>query len=139
MIRFADSQDKNIQYVKLSRVHFTVTRDKHGITLIVKSMNGTYVNKLLVGKGNKYRLNHTDAISVLYEDFNVFLYVDEKSMNLLYSTQVCCKFLVGREIGRGISGDVREGYAKGEDNSKVAMKFINKQKWPTKYSAPEDP
>ena len=77
-------------------------------------------------------------ILVLYEDFNVFLYVDKKSMNLLYSTQVCCKFLVGREIGRGSSGVVREGYAKGEDNSKVAMKFINKQKWPTKYSAPED-
>ena len=47
MIRFADSQDKNIQYVKLSQVHFTVTRDKHGITLVDKSMNGTYVNKLL--------------------------------------------------------------------------------------------
>ena len=46
---FADSRDENIQYVKLSRVHFTVTRDKHGITLVDKSMNGTYVNKLLVG------------------------------------------------------------------------------------------
>ena len=44
---FADSRDENIQYVKLSRVHFTVTRDKHGITLVDKSMNGTYVNKLL--------------------------------------------------------------------------------------------
>ena len=45
---------------------------------------------------------------------------------------------MGREIGRGSSGVVREGHAKGEDNSKVAMKFINKQKWPTKYSAPKD-
>ena len=44
---FADIRDENIQYVKLSRVHFTVTRDKHGITLVDKSMNGTYVNKLL--------------------------------------------------------------------------------------------
>ena len=49
MIRFADSQDENIQYVKLSQVHFTVTRDKHGITLVDKSMNGTYVNNKLLG------------------------------------------------------------------------------------------
>ena len=35
-------------------------------------MNGTHVNKLLVGKGKTYRLNHTELISVFHQDFDVF-------------------------------------------------------------------
>ena len=38
-------------------------------------MNGTHVNKLLVGKGKTYRLNHTEVISVFHQDFDVFLYI----------------------------------------------------------------
>ena len=126
---FTNSQDENIQYIKLSRIHFAITRDSGGVTLIDKSMNGTYVNKLLVGRGNKYKLNHADVISVLYENFNVFLYFDEKCMRSIYPTPICSKYLVGREVGRGSSGVVREGFMKGEDKEKFALKFIYKQKY----------
>ena len=134
---FDGSEEECIQLVKLSREHFEISKEKSGITLVDLSMNGTYVNKLLVGKGNQYRLNHTDVISILVEDFSVFLYIDEKTLASLYSVQICRKYLVGREVGKGSSAVVREGFARGS-NIKVAMKFICKKKWPGKYSLPQD-
>ena len=52
-------------------------------------MNGTHVNKLLVGKGKTYRLNHTDVISVLHYDFDIFIYIDWKCMVSLYLAEIC--------------------------------------------------
>ena len=76
-------------------------------------MNGTYVNNLLVGKGKKYRLNHADVISILVaDDFNFFLYLDEKTISSVYSTRISSKYLVGRELGKGSSAVVREGFSR---------------------------
>ena len=52
-------------------------------------MNGTHVNKLLVGKGKTFRLNHTELISVFHQDFDVFLYIDWMCMVSLYSAKIC--------------------------------------------------
>ena len=119
---FDGSEEECIQLVKLSREHFEISKEKSGITLVDLSMNGTYVNKLLVGKGNQYRLNHTDVISILVEDFSVFLYIDEKTLASLYSAQICNKYLVGRELGEGSTCVVKEGFIR-DSNTKVAIKL----------------
>ena len=63
-------------------MQFEIVKEKGGATLEDKAMNGTYVNKLLVGKGNKYSLNHADVISVLMDDFCLYLYIEEKSLSV---------------------------------------------------------
>ena len=134
---FAGREEEEIQFVNLSRVHFEIRKEKGEITLMDTSMNGTYVNKLLVGKGKKYRLTHADVISVLADAFNFFLYLDEKTNASLYSARISSKYLVGRELGKGSSAVVREGFSR-DKISKVSLKFIYKKKWPSNLSQPQD-
>jgi pSer/pThr/pTyr-binding forkhead associated (FHA) protein len=50
-----------------------------GVALLDKSMNGTYVNGLKVGKDKQHSLDHGDVISLLQQDFQVYQYMDESS------------------------------------------------------------
>jgi hypothetical protein len=135
---FVDGENENLQFVRVSRIQFEIVKEKGGgATLEDKSMNGTYVNKLLVGKGNKYSLNHADVISVLLEEFCVYLFIEEKSMSVQYPASIYSKYLVGREVGEGSTAVVREGFTR-ETSAKGAMKIIGKKKWPNKYSQPLD-
>ena len=136
---FADSEKENLQYLRVSRVQFDILKEKGSAsaTLVDKSMNGTFVNKLLVGKGNKYSLNHADVISILMDDFSVFVYLEEKFMASHYPANICKKYLVGRQLGEGSTAVVKEGFQR-ESNTEVAMKVICKKRWPSRYSEPED-
>ena len=51
---FKDSIEEDFQIVKVSRVQFHLTRVGAGVALVDKSMNGTYVDHLLVGKDKHY-------------------------------------------------------------------------------------
>eukprot|EP00092_Neocalanus_flemingeri_P027694 GFUD01030059.1.p1 GENE.GFUD01030059.1~~GFUD01030059.1.p1 ORF type:complete len:517 (+),score=176.52 GFUD01030059.1:90-1640(+) len=134
---FINSENENLQSVRVSRVQFEIVKEKTRATLVDKSMNGTYVNKLLVGKGKKYSLKHADVISILMDDFDIFLYLDERFMASNYPATISSKYLVGRELGKGSTAVVREGFTR-DSSKKVAMKLIGKKKWPSKYSQPED-
>ena len=134
---FANSEKENLQFVRVSRVQFEIVKEKDRATLQDRSMNGTYVNNLMVAKGSKYSLNHGDVISILMDDFNVFLYLDEKFMASHYPAEICDDYLVGRDLGEGSTCVVKEGFIRGS-NAKVAIKLIGKKRWPGKYSEPED-
>jgi len=134
---FAGSTDEDLQIAKISRVQFQLTRVGTGVALLDKSMNGTYVNGLKVGKDKQHSLDHGDVISLLQEDFQVYLYMDEFRMRQKYPPAVTSKYLVGRILGEGSSAVVREGFDR-NNHKQVAMKFIGKEKWPSKYSEPED-
>ena len=134
---FTNSEDENLKLVRISRFHFEITKKKNRAILVDKSMNGTYVNKLLVGKGNLYSLNHADVISVLMDDFDLFLYLDERFMTATYPVTISGKYLVGRELGAGSTAVVKEGFTR-DSLCRVALKIIGKRKWPSKYSNPQD-
>ena len=53
----------------MSRVHFEVNRQQGRAALLDKSSNGTYINKVRVGKEKSSRLAHLDEIGVLECDF----------------------------------------------------------------------
>ena len=134
---FRGSIDEDLQIVKVSRVQFHLSKVGVGVALVDKSMNGTYVNNLKVGKDKHYSLDHGDIISVLQHDFPVYQFLDESRMRSYYPTSITIKYLVGRTLGEGSSATVREGFDRA-DHKQVAMKFIGKEKWPSKYSEPDD-
>jgi len=134
---FVGSTDEDLQFGKISRVQFQLSKVGAGVALLDKSMNGTYVNGLKVGKDKQHSLDHGDMISILQLDFQVYLFLSEFRMKQLYPERVATKFLVGRTLGEGSSAVVREGFDR-ITHKQVAMKFIGKEKWPSKYSEPED-
>jgi len=124
---------------KVSRVHFTL---HHGLGedstyLTDNSLNGTWVNKLRIGKRNKTILDHCSIISVLCQEMEMFCYLDRKVMEREFPPSLTSKYLVGKILGEGTTSVVRLGYRRG-DYSKVALKMINTKSWPTKYSEPTD-
>ena len=57
--------EQNRSLLKMSRVHFEVNWQKGRAALLDKSSNGTYINKVRVGKEKSSRLAHLDEIGVL--------------------------------------------------------------------------
>ena len=72
---FKDSIEEDLQIVKVSCVQFHLSRVGAGVALVDKSMNGTYVNHLLVGKDKHYSLDLGDVISLLQHDFSVYMFL----------------------------------------------------------------
>merc|ERR1719244_1890957 len=93
---FTDCQGDNLRYAKLSRVQFQLVKEGDIVSLMDKSMNGTYVDEFLVGKDKSRRIRNGDIISVLQLDFEVFCYLEEVSIKSLYPSDVYLKYLVGR-------------------------------------------
>ena len=58
-------------------------------------------------------------------------------MRQQYPPSITTKYLVGKTLGEGSSAIVREGFDR-SNFKQVAMKFIGKEKWPSKYSEPND-
>ena len=65
-----------------SCVHLIFNRGHGGSgpTLTDTSMNGTWIDKMRVGKGNKAPLSHGNIISVLDQGMEVFCYLDKVTM-----------------------------------------------------------
>ena len=72
---FVGSTDEDLQFGKISRVQFQLSKVGAGVALLDKSMNGTYVNSLKVGKDKQHSLDHGDVISILQLDFQVYLFL----------------------------------------------------------------
>ena len=69
--------EQNRSWLKMSRVHFEVNRQHGRMALLDKSSNGTYINKVRVGKEKSSRLAHLDEIGVLECDFALYYFLDE--------------------------------------------------------------
>ena len=134
---FTSSTDEDLQLTKVSRVQFQLKRSGTNVVLEDKSMNGTYVNGLKLGKGKQHSLDQGDTISVLQMDFEVFMFICEVRLRQLYPRSVTNKYLVGRVLGEGSSAVVREAFER-NTHHQVAIKMIKKERWPKDYSGPDD-
>ena len=119
-----------------SRVHFIFNRGHGGSgpSLTDTSMNGTWIDKMRVGKGNKAPLSHGNIISVLDQGMEVFCYLDKVTMERDFHPSLTSKYLVGKVLGEGTTSLVRLGYRR-DDFKKFAQKMINTRSLPSKYSA----
>ena len=112
---------------KVSRIHLVLYReqydDKSGVNDL--SMNGTFVNKVKVGKGEKMILEHCSVISVLSNEIELFRYLDRDVMERDFPRQVTSKYLVGQVLGDGTTSVVSLGIRR-TDHSNVALKVISK-------------
>ena len=124
---------------KVSRVHFIISRGlgRNGPSLTDTSMNGTWIDKTIIGKSNKAPLSHGSIISVLTLEMGVFCYLDKVTMERDFPSSLTSKYLVGKVVGEGTTSLVRLGYRR-SDFKKFALKMINTKSWPNKYSAPMD-
>ena len=93
--------EQNRSWLKMSRVHFEVSRQHGRAELLDKSSNGTYINEVRVGKEKSSRLAHLDEINVLECDFALYYYIDEGLLKLQLDEDLRRKYLVGRLLGEG--------------------------------------
>ena len=121
---FEGAGDK--QHLKTSRVHFEVFVRNGLVGLVDKSLHGTFVKGLKVGKDKEYRLNHGDVISVVEAQFEVYCLLLEEQVKLLFPEELGRKYLVGRVARRGASATIREGFSK-KDHNRRAVKLIEKE------------
>ena len=96
------------------------------VGLVDKSLHGTFVKGLKVGKDKVYRLNHGDVISVVEAQFEVYCLLLEEQVKLLFPEELGREYLVGRTVGRGASATVREAFSR-EDHTRRAVKLIEKE------------
>ena len=61
---FTGSTDEDLQLGKVSRVQFQLLREGATTVLDNKSMNGTYVNGMKLGKGRRFCLDQENIISI---------------------------------------------------------------------------
>ena len=135
--------DENIQFNKISRVHFEIRR-KNGVAFIMnKSMNGTFGNRTPLDKDRLYELRNTDKIAIISPALPLFLFLEERSY-LRTSTlplqvspvptshlpdlpplQVTLHYLAGPVVGTGTFSTVRKGWAR-RGFWPVALKVIRK-------------
>jgi len=134
---FTGSTDEDLQLGKVSRVQFELKRVGSSVALVDQSMNGTYVNGLKVGKGKQHSLDQGDIVAILQVDFEVFVFVSEARLRQIFPHPVVNKYVVGRVLGEGSSAVVKEGFNR-KSEKQVALKIIGKDKWPSKYSEPDD-
>jgi len=122
-----------------SRVHFIINRGQGGSgpSVTDTSMNGTWIDKMRVGKGNKAPLSHCNIISVLDQGIEMFCYLDKVTMERDFHPSLTSKYLVGKVLGEGATSLVRLGYRQ-DDFKKFALKMISTKSWPRRYSAPMD-
>ena len=92
--------EQNRSWLKMSRVHFEVNRQHGRTALLDKSSNGTYINKVRVGKEKSSRLAHLDEIGVLECNFALYYFLDEGLLKLQLAEDLWSKYIVGRLLDR---------------------------------------
>ncbi|XP_066593800.1 ovarian-specific serine/threonine-protein kinase Lok isoform X2 [Prorops nasuta] len=91
------------------------------------SQNGTFVNKVLVGKGKRILLESNDIISLAQPVFAVYVFMSTKAFegNDL-PPELRCKYAVSRKLGSGACGEVKMVFSK-IGCKRFAMKSIVKR------------
>jgi len=130
-------EDENMKIDKVSRVMFRLFRTNDAFGVEDLSTNGTFVNNLKVGKNKQQHVRDGDKISIIDGSFVVFTFISEKGPRTRFPSSLCDLYHMGGEVGSGSTCCVYLAWRR-KDVLKVAVKVINKIKWPTKYSAPVD-
>ncbi|XP_020296847.1 ovarian-specific serine/threonine-protein kinase Lok-like [Pseudomyrmex gracilis] len=116
----------------ISKVHFSIYRDKINNTnetvvyLEDKSQNGTFVNKVKVGRGNRVIIENKAEIALAKETFSVYIFINtllDDSLELPLKLKQ--KYTLGRKLGSGAYGEVRMIFTK-DGSKQFAIKIIQK-------------
>jgi len=123
-------KDDNKQCNKASRIQFGLylnSLDQPSLT--DRSLNGTFVNKVLVGRDCCVRIHHLGQLSILQPDLVMFQYLDHATLlSKGFPVRITLKYLVADTIGSGTFSQVKKGFTK-EGFHPVALKFIKKPRW----------
>lgn len=115
----------------ISNVHFTITKNLSDLEspayITDNSRNGTFVNGIKIGKGNKVILKHKDVISLSHPRFKAIVYRDEIMAQIVNELpkEIQQTYYVGRKLGSGACGIVHLVYNARTCES-FAMKHIQK-------------
>lgn len=121
----------------ISKQHFKISKEKikssnniEDITVVYiedLSINGTYVNKMKIGKGNRVVLENHDVISLAQAKFAVYIFMNIQAYegNDL-PAEIKGKYAISRKLGSGACGEVKLVFSK-MSCKKYAMKIISKK------------
>ncbi|KAL3273732.1 hypothetical protein HHI36_015161 [Cryptolaemus montrouzieri] len=95
----------------ISKLHFSINRDEITDLVYLKdeSKNGTFVNGILVGKGNKNILQNDDIVSVGFKGSQklfVFKLLQSDELNSYLPPELRKKYKLSRFLGKGACGEV---------------------------------
>ena len=101
-----DNVTSHIDAGKVSRLHCAFKRIVNKTTaaqtvLEDYSTNGTFVNGSLVGKGNSQMLLHRDVIALTCCKKRIFMYLDSQYSSPGFPTEICKKYVVADNLGKG--------------------------------------
>ncbi|KAG8521264.1 Serine/threonine-protein kinase Chk2 [Galemys pyrenaicus] len=122
------------KYRTYSKRHFRIFREmgpknSHITYIEDHSGNGTFVNRVLVGKGKRLPLNNNSEIALSIWSNKVFVFfdltVDDQSV---YPKELRDEYIISKTLGSGACGEVKLAFER-KTCKKVAIKIINKKKF----------
>ncbi|XP_034945472.1 ovarian-specific serine/threonine-protein kinase Lok-like [Chelonus insularis] len=116
----------------ISKIHFKIIRkvinnkNDKVVYLEDSSQNGTFVNKVKVGRGKRVVLDNNDVISLAEGDISFFKFITETYGFNSLPAQWKSKYVTLRTLGFGACGEVKMVYSKNNFQT-YAMKIISKK------------
>ncbi|XP_019885390.1 serine/threonine-protein kinase Chk2 [Camponotus floridanus] len=114
----------------ISKVHFRITRERINnsnefvVYLEDMSHNGTFVDKIKVGRGNRVIITNNSEIAVAQEKFSIYVFMNTMSDNSCeLPLQLKQSYALGRKLGAGACGEVRKLFTK-DGSKQFAVKII---------------
>lgn len=120
-------------YNLLSKQHFRLDR-VHGQTVLTDlSLNGTFVDKKLIGKGSKCVLKSGAVITCARKDLRMFVYVEDTQEG--YPPQLTNKYImINTSLGKGGYGKVVLGKLWKDCETEVAIKILDTTRLSRRFS-----
>ncbi|XP_072765279.1 myosin light chain kinase A isoform X2 [Anoplolepis gracilipes] len=114
----------------ISKVHFRIIREHFSnsnefvIYLEDISCNGTFVDQVLVGRGNRVIITNNSEIAIARKNFSIYMFINTISdNNCELPLQLKQKYALGRKLGAGAYGEVRLLFTK-DGSKQFAVKII---------------
>ncbi|XP_006890584.1 PREDICTED: serine/threonine-protein kinase Chk2 [Elephantulus edwardii] len=132
------------KYRTYSKKHFRIFREmgpKNSYIAYIEdhSGNGTFVNRLLVGKGRRLPLSNNSEIALSVWSNKVFVFfdltVDDQSV---YPKELRDEYIISKTLGSGACGEVKLAFER-KTCKKVAIKIISKRKFAIGSTREMDP
>ncbi|XP_060048900.1 serine/threonine-protein kinase Chk2 isoform X1 [Erinaceus europaeus] len=135
---------KTDKYRTYSKKHFRIFREtgpKNSSIAYIEdqSGNGTFVNKVLVGKGKRLPLHNNAEIALSMWSNKAFVFldltVDDQS---IYPKELRDVYIVSKTLGSGACGEVKLAFER-KTCKKVAVKIISKRQFAAGSEREADP
>ncbi|XP_050456072.1 serine/threonine-protein kinase Chk2-like isoform X3 [Cataglyphis hispanica] len=112
----------------ISKVHFRIFRERINNEFVIyledMSYNGTFVDKVKVGRGNRVIITNNSEIAVAKINFSIYIFMSTLSDNSCeLPLQLKQKYSLGRKLGVGACGEVRLLFSK-DGSKRFAVKII---------------